>query len=218
MKQLLDRMKFFATAYLIYAVVRLLNASYRFQIHGLEHRQAAERQLPGQGFALAVWHENLFVTILSQIGSRYSPLASPSRDGEFVTFVMKRLGFDPVRGSSSRGGAGARSEMLVRLAAGINAAITVDGPKGPRRVVKPGIIDTARKSGGAILPIAVVGTSHWTLKSWDRFRIPKPFVKVHVVYGRPMTVPKELPDGAFEAQTLALARQLDELDEAALKL
>lgn len=205
-------------AHVIYVTTRLLLFTYRFKTHYPERRAAAERHNPRGTFALAVWHENLLATILSQKGSPYSPLASHSRDGEYVAYLMKKIGFSPVRGSSSKGGSEARAQIVERLRLGFHAAITVDGPRGPRREVKFGIIDIARKAGVAILPIAVVADRCWTLRSWDRFRVPKPFARIAVCYGEPLLVGDDLSREAQEGLRVALGETLNKLDDAAFEL
>src|SRR5690606_8909652 len=153
-------------------------------IEGREHREAAEKHHARGSFALALWHEYLFAGIVAHRHQRFAPLASLSSDGDIVTFVMDRLGFRTIRGSSSRRGEEARFDMVDALEQGWFTAITVDGPRGPRRRVKGGIVDVARRSQVAILPMMAIADRHWELtKSWDRFKIPKPFCRIVLRYG-----------------------------------
>ena len=117
-------------------------------------------------------------------------MISASRDGEFVAFVAKRLGFTPARGSVHKGGAQAIDELAVLISSGHFPAFAVDGPKGPRRIAKSGIVDLARRTQLTIVPLTAVADRYWVFrKSWDQFRLPKPFARIVVCYGSPITVP-----------------------------
>ena len=200
----MKRWKQVAAGYLLLAAARLLRASYRVQIVGAAHRSAAAAAHEGGSFCIALWHEQLFGGIMAHAGQDFAPLASLSADGELVTFVMDRLGFKTVRGSSSRGGEAARDGLVEVTARGWFTALTVDGPRGPRRRVKGGVIDIARRTGVAVLPLVTTADREWVLrKSWDQFKIPKPFARVCVSYGPPVRVPAEtsgLSFGAAKAQ------------------
>jgi len=105
-------------------------------------------------------------------------LASLSRDGSLQAKILRRLGFDVHRGSSSRGGAAG----LMRL--GEDAAFAVDGPRGPAHVVKPGALLAARAVGAAVVTISVRASSAWVFeRAWDDYTLPKPFAKVELVRG-----------------------------------
>ena len=111
---------------------------------------------------------------------------------------MDRFGFQTVRGSSSRGGGEARDGLVASTGDGWFTALTVDGPRGPRRRVKGGIIDIARRTGVAVLPLTTIASSHWILsRSWDQFKIPKPFAKIVVSYGAPVFVAPSTQGLAF---------------------
>jgi lysophospholipid acyltransferase (LPLAT)-like uncharacterized protein len=176
----------------------------------LDNKSSAFQQSPG-AILFALWHENLFTGIMTHGHQRLAPLASLSKDGDLVARVMKGLGYHPVRGSGSRGGPQARDEMAEVITQGLCPTITVDGPKGPRRVVKGGIIDVARRSGCAILPMTPVSSRYFVFKrSWDHFRLPLPFSHVKVYYGTPIIVPKETKGLAFGNRKADLKRALEE--------
>ena len=99
---------------------------------------------------------------------------------------------------SSRGGRKALAAMIADLAEHPFAVHVVDGPRGPRGVIKAGLISMAQLSGVPIVPVAISVTRAWVLKSWDRFLIPKPFSTVFVRWGAPIAVPASLDDTAFE--------------------
>ncbi len=189
-----------AAGYLLLAAARLLRASYRFRIVGAEHRAAAAAAHPSGSFCLALWHEQLFGSILAHADQPFAPLASLSSDGDLVTFVMNRLGFQTVRGSSSRRGEEARDDLVEITTKGWFTALTVDGPRGPRRRVKGGVVDIARRSGVAVLPLITTADREWVMRrSWDQFKVPKPFARVCVSYGEPVIIPAETQGLAFGA-------------------
>ena len=173
-------------AFTIYATVSLLRRTYNFKFFGLEERESAEKYHPKGSFAVALWHEYLFGAILGHAGQRFCPMTSPSFDGELVSYVMKKLKFKPIRGSTSRRGKEAREEIVEALRDGFYTALTVDGPKGPRRVVRGGIVDIAERAEVAIIPLGVAYSCAWVLKSWDQFKVPKPFSSIYIRYGKPI--------------------------------
>ena len=137
-------------------------------------------------------------------------MVSQSKDGEFAAFVAQKFGMTAVRGSSSRGSKAVRDGMVDAVKAGFIGAITVDGPRGPRRILKSGIVDIARKTGAPVIPTTCVGDSMWVLrKTWDQTRIPKPFARVIVHYGEGVFVPKDARDEQF---TEFLGRITDSLN------
>jgi lysophospholipid acyltransferase (LPLAT)-like uncharacterized protein len=202
-----------AAALLLYMLIRIFGMTYRFRVTGIENFAAAKSTQPAGACALAMWHENIFASLIYFRGQKLAPLASHSKDGAMITAIMERLGYRTVRGSSSKGGSEARDELVVAVAEGFSPILTVDGPRGPRRVAKSGIIDIGRRTGVQIVPVATVARSSWVLKSWDRFRIPKPFARVEVLFGEPITVNPDANGTAFgerraAAQNALLSTQL----------
>jgi len=126
-------------------------------------------------------------------------MVSRSRDGELIAGIVSRLGLEPVRGSSSRGGKEALRELLNRFRNRSLAAHAVDGPQGPKGVVKAGIIELARLSGATVLPVYISMSHAWKMNGWDRFLVPKPFSRVRLRCGRPFAVPPRMDEEAFEA-------------------
>ena len=204
-------------SWLIYLITRALLVTYRIRVEGLEMRQLAAGMHPGGSFCLALWHEHLFASIVAHRGQKFSPLASLSADGDIVTSVMTRFGFNTVRGSSSRGGTEARDRLVQVTDQGWFTAITVDGPRGPRRRVKGGIVDIARRTGVTIVPLITVADRNWVLKSWDQFKIPKPFAKIIVRYGPPIAVPADTQGLSFGLIKKSIKEGLDATEKTALK-
>ena len=183
----------------VFLVLRFLHATYRYKVFGEQNRQKAQEYSTTGAFALATWHGFSAAGTLAHANQKVRPLCSQSRDGGMVAFVCRMMGMHPVRGSSSRGGKEARDEIVASFEEGYSVGITVDGPKGPPKVVKPGIIDVARKGKVAILPLTARGDRNWILGSWDSLNIPKPFSRVAVCYGPPIMVAPDISGDAFES-------------------
>lgn len=125
-------------------------------------------------------------------------MTSQSLDGEFIARVIRRFGFVPVRGSSTRGGRRALLEMDRMLAQRQAVAFTIDGPRGPAFVAKKGPVLLARSSGAPITAFYVAVQRAWVLNTWDRLVIPKPFSRILVRVARKMAVPRDADETAME--------------------
>jgi len=166
--------------------VSVLARSWRFEVHNRERWQCLHRAR--QPFLFLLWHEALLPLLWHHRDQGIAILVSEARDGRILSEYAARLGYRHAAGSSTRGGMLAFLQAARLLEEGIPVAITPDGPRGPRRVVKPGILAAAQRVGVPILPIHAETNRAWRLRSWDRFLIPKPFAKVRVGYGDPFTV------------------------------
>jgi lysophospholipid acyltransferase (LPLAT)-like uncharacterized protein len=135
----------------------------------------------------AVPHRNILIMAMQRIGSDIAVMASSSRDGELIAGPLRHLGLITVRGSSTRQGAEALKEMI-RLAKDHSLAITPDGPKGPVGTIQPGLFQLALLARVPVIPISAWVSREWVFNTWDKFRLPKPFSRIHVKYGRHITV------------------------------
>jgi lysophospholipid acyltransferase (LPLAT)-like uncharacterized protein len=147
----------------------------------------------------AVWHGRILLLPYLYGWRRARVLASRSRDGEIVARFVSHFGLEPVRGSSSRGGAEALRLLWRALGQGRDVVVVPDGPRGPRETVKLGVVALARLSGAPIVPLAIGVSAEWRLGSWDAFRIPKPFSRCLVRFGDPIGVPAHADRAADEA-------------------
>jgi lysophospholipid acyltransferase (LPLAT)-like uncharacterized protein len=138
----------------------------------------------------AVWHGRILPLPVFYGRRPVRVLASRSRDGELVVRYVRRFGIESVRGSSSRGGASAFRALARWLKDGHEVLIVPDGPRGPTETVKPGVVSLARLCGAAIVPVGVGASSAWRTRSWDRFRIPRPFARCVIRFGDPIAVPR----------------------------
>jgi lysophospholipid acyltransferase (LPLAT)-like uncharacterized protein len=189
-----------------------LRATVRLRYHGAATIRSWEKE--GRHFILAFWHRNILLMPWGYRGSRISVLVSRSRDGEYIVQTVRRLGIQPSRGSSSRAGAIGMLSMVRLARAGWDIAFTPDGPRGPAREVKPGVIASASLTALPIVPVAYAATRERHLGSWDGTVVPSPFAAVHFVYGEPLTVARD-HDAAAAAQELK--RRLDEATEEAAR-
>ncbi len=165
--------------------------------------------LQGERVIVAFWHGRLLMMPFGYPGQSATILISRHRDGEYITRIAKRLGFAVVRGSATRGGASAFRGLLEALQAGRHAVVTPDGPKGPCRRVKSGVIELSRLSGMPILPVGFGAWPRRLLESWDQFLVPYPFSHGVYVWGEPIRVPTDLTKAEAEKYQGLLAERLD---------
>jgi lysophospholipid acyltransferase (LPLAT)-like uncharacterized protein len=171
------------------------------------------RSQPKEPPLWVLWHETILLSVWYHRGRDVHAMISPSRDGELASTIGKFFGYSAIRGSSSRGGREATVEMVSTLKAGKPCAITPDGPKGPRRQAKMGVVQIARQAGRPIVPFGFAAQNCWRLKSWDRFIIPKPFSRAVFVYGEPIRVPGE---GGKDAKCLEqVQKEMDRVTQEA---
>ena len=148
-------------------------------------------------------------------GLRLGFLISPSVDGEIGAMLVRRLGAEVIRGSSTHTGARTLRDYYQALVKeGISPAITPDGPRGPRHRFKPGAIVLAQISGRPIVPMAYAATRAWRIK-WDRFVIPKPFARIAIAIGPPRYVPRVLDAAGLEQLQQDMALELRRLYQTA---
>ncbi len=159
-------------------------------------------------FIYAFWHQRQVFFTVSHRGDNVSILISRSVDGEMIAETIRLCcGVSSIRGSSTRGASDAVRGMLKALKSGLDLGITPDGPKGPQREIKEGVMYLARKLGVPILPISSAQSNRLVFsKSWDRFHLPLPFGRAVVVYGEPIDVG---PDDDLLLKAGELKRSLD---------
>ena len=180
-----------------------LAATWRVRFEGKADFDAES----AQGAVLAFWHGEQLPIVLLHRDRGICPIISHSADGELLTAIVSRLGYAPVRGSSSRGGAEALQACLDLLARGQSPGVALDGPRGPWHEPKHGALTLAARSRRPVLLVVASCARKIRLKSWDRFEIPLPFTRVTVRYGR-MQAPA--PDGV-EAARATLRQAMEAL-------
>jgi lysophospholipid acyltransferase (LPLAT)-like uncharacterized protein len=156
------------------------------------------------------WHELLLIGCCDLAHYRPTIMISQSRDGDRVTWIAERLGWSVVRGSSSRGGARALLQVVRLLKQGIFLGHLVDGPRGPRRVLKPGLLMMAQHSGAVLIPTVYAAKWSWRPNSWDRQCIPFPFSTVVAHHLPPRCVRPNLDPESVELLRVQFERELVE--------
>ncbi len=173
------------------------------------HLAGSERYL------YSIWHENLLLPAIGFGHPDLAVLVSRHADGQLLSSVARYMGMTVVVGSSGRGGVDALRRLVDDKAPWRHLAVTPDGPRGPRRVIKPGIIYIAAKTGMKIVPCGVACSRAWRTKSWDGFVIPKPFSHGIGVTAEPIEVPSNLGPNELEPFRLRVQFEMDRLQAVA---
>lgn len=190
-------------------LVRILFNSYEVHSEGAETvlKFMEERK----SFICAFWHQRLFLVTGYFRDTGGSPLVSMSKEGEYITATLKALGFNPVRGSTSRRSYESFRELYSILDKGTQIGITPDGPRGPSRIVQKGVLYLAKYSGRPIVPVGASADKFWIFNSWDRFIVPKFSSKVFFEFGNPIYVGRDASDDEMEIKRKELKQELDTL-------
>jgi lysophospholipid acyltransferase (LPLAT)-like uncharacterized protein len=170
------------------ATVRIRTVSADGQSHPADPRRTR--------YIYAFWHETILAPLAARPPAR--ALISQHADGELIAQVCGFMGLGVVRGSTARGGAQALMDMIRGAGEGLHLAITPDGPRGPRRELKPGLIVVASQTGDPIVPMGIGFTNALRAKSWDRFAVPLPFSTIVGVIPAPISIPSHLARGDLE--------------------
>jgi len=198
----------------LYRFIRSYSATFRYTI---EHEKDWMDYLKqGGNVLLCVWHQQFFTAIRHfKKFEEYNPplMISKSIDGQIISGVAKRSGWNPVRGSSSRGGSEALEEMIERFKISGLAAHIVDGPRGPAGKIKAGVIRLAHATEAVIVPFYTSADRAWYFDSWDNFFIPKPFAHVWITYGTMIKFNPTTDSEEFENQR----EQLEQIMKPGLK-
>jgi lysophospholipid acyltransferase (LPLAT)-like uncharacterized protein len=158
----------------------------------------------------AFWHGRmLMIPLLWPRGRPVGILISDHADGRLIARAIGRFGQHAIVGSTTRGGAAAFRMLLRTLAAGVSVAVTPDGPRGPRMRVAGAVIDLARLSGRAIVPVSYACSRRLVMRSWDRFVVPLPFGRGVWIVGEPVRVPRDADAAAVEAARRAVEDRLN---------
>lgn len=182
------------------ALLRGLRATWRVRETPRDFvraRRAARGGPPGTIYVQ--WHSRILLSASTQSRRGLHVLVSRHGDGEYIARAIERLGFTTIRGSTTRGGAAALLELVRTLESGGDVAMTPDGPKGPRFQVQQGCVVAAMKARAPIVPVAFECSRAKRLRSWDRFLVPWPLVKVAIVAGDPIEVPADLDESGLDA-------------------
>lgn len=204
-----ERLQIRILGFAFYVFTNLIGKTVRFEVEGWENLEKIERD--GEIPILAFWHNRIFLATYYFRHRGIIVMSSQSFDSEYVARFIQRFGFGIVKGSSTRGGVGGLIEMIRLVKKGFPTGFSVDGPKGPVYRAKTGIVMLAKKTGSPILPFSIEAENYWTIKSWDRLQIPKPFTRAKVFVGEAVKVSITEDEQEINEKHLELQEKLDNL-------
>ncbi len=195
------------------AYVRFALGTSKFRMEGAEHEDALLAE--GKAGIYSFWHGNMLFPVYMRRDRDIHVLSSLSRDGEMMARFVGKFGYRTVRGSSSRGGMRALVAVKKVVDKGYFAAFTPDGPRGPIHHVEGGVVLLSKVARVPILAAGFAGSRCWTLNSWDRCQVPKPFGRVAVSLDAPYQVGEDEPEEDAKAE---LARRMHAMDARAAEM
>jgi lysophospholipid acyltransferase (LPLAT)-like uncharacterized protein len=198
-----------------YPLIASLGATLRWQTEGLEHLDAVIGS--GRRPVMAFWHGRILSATYFFRRRGIVVITSENFDGEWIAGIIERFGYATARGSTSRGARRALLQLVRDMARGKPAGFTVDGPRGPARVAQPGAVWLAQATQNPVVPFHLEANRYWSLRSWDRTQIPKPFATVALAVGAPLDVPPG-GDAAVERGRLELEARLLALEARTLQM
>ena len=206
----LKRLEAAAIAALGYPLIALLGRTLRWRVEGAAHLEAiaASGRPPIMGF----WHGRILPAAYYFRRRGIVVITSENFDGEWIARIIERFGYGTARGSTSRGARRALLQLKRDIEAGRPAGFALDGPRGPAKQAQSGAVWLAAATGSPLLPFHIEAARHWTLRSWDRTQIPKPFSTTALVIGAPILVPVGADDATIEQKRQGLERDLAALE------
>jgi len=195
-----------------YLAIRLIGPTLRFCF---SREDGAQERPDSRPLVASFWHSCMIPAtyFFRHMGIRV--MSSNSYDGEYMGRIIMKFGFVPVKGSSSRNAIRALLGMRRALEDGWTVAFTLDGPRGPRHVVKPGPVALGRSSGMPLTMFHMAVDRAWVLNTWDRLMIPKPFSRVLIRFGGIISVPADASDAEVERFQRELQLSLDRVRDFA---
>jgi lysophospholipid acyltransferase (LPLAT)-like uncharacterized protein len=197
-------------------LIAALGGTLRWRVSGLEHLEAI--RAAGQQPVMAFWHGRILPATYYFRRRGIVVITSENFDGEWIARIIERFGYGTARGSTSSGGKRAVLQLVREMKAGRPAGFTLDGPRGPARVAQPGAVWLAMATGNPLLPFHLEASSAWTMRSWDRTQIPKPFSTVALAVGEPLYVEPNASGERLEAARQELESRLAALEADAKAL
>lgn len=193
-------------------MIRAIGPTLRFS---LSWEDGSPGSLEARPFVYSFWHACMLPAMYLWRDLNIRVMSSDSFDGEYTGRIMMKFGFVKIRGSSSKFAVRALLSMRRELEDGWIVAFTLDGPRGPRYVVKPGPVLLARATGVPMVVFHIAMTDVWVLNTWDRLMIPKPFSRALMRVSRQIGVPKNADDGQREQSLAELQAALDRVRDFA---
>lgn len=208
------RMQIPVIASLVYWFTRALGPTLSYEVIGWQHPQSIYDA--GQRGIYAFWHRCIFATMWWWRHRGIVVMNTTNFDGQWTRRVVERLGYGTAQGSSSRGGLKGLAVMARRLQEGKDVAFTIDGPRGPRYIAKPGPVMLARRTGFPVLVFHTAVDNAYTFeKSWDLFQIPKPFSRAVMILAPPIRVPADASQEMLEQKHAEMQATLERVRDVA---
>ena len=204
-----DRLIIHAADLVFYSLIRMICSTLRWEARGREHLDTVEAS--GHRPIFTFWHTCIISATWFWRNRGIVVMSSVSRDAEYTGRVIKRFGYGTARGSATRGGGRGLAEMAHCLDNGMEVGFSIDGPRGPAFVAKPGAVTLARHTGQAILPFHIAASSYIEFPSWDRLQIPLPFAQAASFIGEPIYVSRDATNQEIAAKQAALQASLEDL-------
>jgi len=195
--------------------ISALGSSLSWKVEGLEHLHFDGN---GKRPIMAFWHGRVLTATYYFRRRGIVVMISENFDGEWIARIIERFGFRTSRGSTSHGGRRALRQLKRDMDNGHPSGFAVDGPRGPARRVQPGAVWLAKLTGSPVVPFHMEASSYWSLRSWDRTQIPRPFSTVALAVGTPIDVPRDADEGMLEARRVELEHALLALEQRASAL
>jgi lysophospholipid acyltransferase (LPLAT)-like uncharacterized protein len=208
------RMQIPVIAWLVYGVIRLIGPTLRVEVVGVQN--AIQIRSSGETGIGAFWHRCIFSAAWIWRNRGILVMNTVNFDGQWTRRVIERLGFGTAQGSSSRGAIEGLTVMAQRLQEGKHVAFTIDGPRGPRYVAKPGPVILARRTGSPISVFHIALKHAVTFKkSWDLFQVPLPFSRAVMFVAPPIRVAVDAESDAMHEKQKEMQAALERVRDAA---
>jgi lysophospholipid acyltransferase (LPLAT)-like uncharacterized protein len=198
----------------VYSVIRLLGPTLRYEVLGWQNAERVHAS--GKRCIWAFWHRIIIPIVWWHRNHGVVVMNTTAFDGQWTRKVIEWLGFGTAQGSSSRGGLRGLAVMARRLEEGVDCAFTIDGPRGPRYVAKPGPVMLARKTGCPVL-VFHIGVSRGKTfeKTWDHFLLPAPFAQAVILFAPPIYVPPDANAELLESKHAEMQQALERVRDIA---
>jgi lysophospholipid acyltransferase (LPLAT)-like uncharacterized protein len=193
-------------------LIAALGSSLNWKVEGLEHLHFEGN---GKRPIMAFWHGRVLTATYYFQRRGIVVMISENFDGEWIARIIERFGFRTSRGSTSHGGRRALLQLKREMDSGHPSGFAVDGPRGPARKAQPGAVWLAKLTGSPVVPFHMEASSYWSLRSWDRTQIPRPFSTVALAVGTPIDVAADADEHAIEAKRVELESALHGLERRA---
>lgn len=193
----------------VFWLMRLWFSSCRVIVHNEEYFLPFKEKK--QTAIAAFWHYSIIYILYHMRHYSTTAMVSASKDGDYLARLAEKIGYSTVRGSKNTKSIEGLKALLRAVRRGSNAAIVADGSQGPAQIVQAGCVYLSSRSGVPVLPMVYTASSYFTINSWDRTLIPKPFCRIDFHYGEPLFVPAKADQKELEQYRLLLEQRLDTL-------